>query len=201
MSIIIPRDNITGDYQLSWSTGSVGAGAAAKLIFAARNADTSKLVHITRVQLDGIIATTAFAAGQILAQLFIARNMTNDGSGGGTLTLTGINANLKRQMPACVFGPMRVATSAALTAPSWVLDSNPVGQINTHSSGGVAAATPIIGSQYLPNDGILFYADEASEEHPITLGANEGIGIVVTVPATGVWIAGGTMKWKESNPY
>jgi hypothetical protein len=68
--------------------------------------------------------------------------------------------------------------------------------ITSHSSGGVASATPIIGSIYLPTPQ-LYKCDLASGEHPITLIQNEGLIIRATVPATGVWVAGFTIKWME----
>lgn len=187
-------------YQISSKTGSVAAGAATKLIFYARNASTSKLAHILHLKMNGVIATTAFAAGQVLYEAFIARGFSaENGTPGGTaLTITGENARLKTSFDTTALSVVRIASTAALAAPTWTLDAQPFGQLNSHSSAGVNAATPIIGSQYLPNEGDLFKVDLAAGQFPIVLGANEGIGLQVTVPATGVWIAGITMKWAET---
>lgn len=195
------RDPDSFQYQISSKTGSVAAGAATKLIFYARNASTSKLAHILHLKMNGVIATTAFAAGQVLYEAFIARGFSaENGTPGGTaLTITGENARLKTSFDTTALSVVRIASTAALAAPTWTLDAQPFGQLNSHSSAGVNAATPIIGSQYLPNDGELFKADIANGDWPIVLGANEGVAIQVTVPATGVWIAGVTMKWAETH--
>jgi hypothetical protein len=99
-------------------------------------------------------------------------------------------------MGASLMGSARVSTTAALTAGTKTIDSQPIGMITSHSSGGVGSATPIIGSIYLPTPQ-LYKCDLASGEHPITLVQNEGLIIRSTVPATGVWVAGFTIKWME----
>lgn len=189
-----------GFYQISSKTGSVAAGAATKLIFYARNTSTSKLAHLLHLKLNGVIATTAFAVGQVLYEAYIARAFTaENGTPGGTaLTISGQNAQLNSAFDTTALAVVRISTTAALAAPTWTLDAQPVGQLNSHSSAGFNAATPIIGSQYLPNEGDLFKVDLAAGQYPIVLGANEGVALQVTVPATGVWIAGVTMKWAET---
>lgn len=187
-------------FQIASKTGSVAAGAATKLIFYTRNTSTTKYALVEHVKMNGVIATTAFAAGQVLYELYIARAFSaENGTPGGTaLTITGANARLRTAQPTTALSVVRIASTAALGAPTWTLDSQPVGQLNAHSSAGYNSATPIIGQQYLPNNGELFKANVADGEMPIVLAANEGIAIQVTVPATGVWIAGVSMKWAES---
>jgi hypothetical protein len=70
------------------------------------------------------------------------------------------------------------------------------GAITGTLSAGTGGATPIIGSIYLPTYD-LFECDVTDGEHPIILAQNEGIVIRATVPATGVWTAGFTIKWCE----
>ena len=185
-------------FSLSGSTGAISAGAATKLIWYCRNSATDRLVLVQRVELEGVIATTAFAAGSVLYQLHIARGFTaeNGAPGGTALTLTGVK--LRSGMANTGMGVIRIASTAALVAPTWSLDANPVGSLNSHSSAGSAAATPIIGNQYVPQEGVLFVANLADGDAPIILGANEGLAIQVTVPATGVWTAAVNMKWAES---
>jgi hypothetical protein len=93
---------------------------------------------------------------------------------------------------------IRVATTAALTAGTKVLDTYDMGWIETHSSGGVGSATPIIGSIYLPT---LRLFDAGAGEHPLVLTANEGFVIRATVPATGVWNLGIEVSWSEPELY
>lgn len=194
------KDPSTSHYAISAETGSITAGAATKLIWYCQWTSSTKVAIIRKVELEGVIATTAFAVGQVLYQLNIARAFTaENGTPGGTaLTITGPNQRLASPYQSTAFGVIRIASTAALGAPTWTLDSNPVATINSHSSAGVNAATPIIGSQYV-SDGQLFNADIAGGESPIILHQNEGLALQVTVPATGVWIAGVNMKWAETD--
>lgn len=190
-------------YQISAATGAIAAGAGTNIIFYMRNSSTSMLAMIEHVKINGHVATTAYAAGQVLYQLNVARGFSaENGTPHGTaLTITGMNQKLADSFPTSRMGVIRVTdtTAGGLGAPTWTLDSNPVGQLNSHSSAGWSAATPIIGNQYLPNNGELFRADPDDGEYPIVLGVNEGIGIRVTVPATGVAIHGITVKWAETD--
>lgn len=190
-----------GHYAIAESTGAIAAGAAADSpIFYARNTSATNLAIIQEIEIDGMYATTAFAAGGIALEAFIARSFTaENGTPGGTaLTITGNEANLRTSMGAISLGVIRIASTAALGAPTWTLDTQPIGRIHTHSSGGVGSATPIIGSIFLPKT-TLFKADPF--EHPIILAQNEGVAILATVPGTGVWLAGVRMKWAEVTTY
>lgn len=190
----------TGHYSLSAETGSIAAGAGTKLIWYCWWSSSTKVALIRKVELEGVIATTAFAAGQVLYQLSIARGFTaeNGAPGGTSLTLTGANQRLDTPEFTTAMGVVRIASTAALGTPTWTLDANPISTINSHSSAGKFSATPIIGSQDI-NDGQLFNADIAGGESPIVLHQNEGLALQVTVPATGVWIAGVNMKWAETD--
>lgn len=194
------KDQGTSHYSLSAETGSIGAGSGTKLIWYCQWTSTTKVALIRKVELEGVIATTAFAAGQVLYQLNIARGFTaENGTPGGTaLTITGANQRLSSPYAATAMAVVRIASTAALGAPTWTLDANPISTINSHSSAGKFSSTPIIGVQEI-NDGQLFNADIAGGESPIILHANEGLAIQVTVPITGVWIAGVNMKWAETD--
>jgi hypothetical protein len=195
----ILNDAETSHFAISAETGSITAGAATKLIWYCWWTSSAKVAIIRKVELEGVIATTAFAVGQLLYQLNIARAFTaeNGVPGGTSLTITAPNQKLDTPYAATGMAAVRIASTAALGAPVWTLDANPIATINSHSSAGVNAATPIIGNQYIA-DGQLFNADIAGGESPIVLHQNEGLAIQVTVPATGVWIAGVNMKWAET---
>lgn len=186
-----------GVYQVAGLTGAIAAGAgAASEIFQFRWTDATRLAVIHSVRISGMRTTTAFAAGAIDLTATIARGWSAAGTGGGVLTMTGNNAKMRTSMGTSLVGEIRVATTAALGAGTKTLDAQPIGQINTHSSGGTETATPIIGSIYLPayelNAGSM-----GDGEAPIVLVQNEGIVIRATVPATGVWNLGFVMKWSE----
>jgi hypothetical protein len=188
-------------FSISGTTGAIAAGAAAKLIFYARNTHATKLALIQRVLIDGVFATTAFAAGQVLYSLHVVRAFTaENGTPGGTaLTITGNNQKLRTSHGGTAMGVIRIASTAPLGAPTFTADAQAVGQLNSHSSAGTGSATPIIGSQYVPNNGVLY--DAIAGDHPIVLAQNEGVSITVAVPATGVWTAGVTMRWAEVTAY
>lgn len=199
MTVLNLKDAVlTNQFSIAGVTGATAASAATKILFYARWASTTQQALITKIEVTGHVATTAYSAGQVLYEAFIARGFSAVGAGGTSLTLTG--AKLASPFSNTGFTAMKVndTTAAGLTAGTWTLDANPVGNINTHTSAGTAAATPIIGSQYI-GDGILFEADIAKGELPIILNANEGVVVRAAVPATGVGIHGIMMKWIETD--
>ena len=193
---------IPGDqYALSVQTGAIAAGASANSqLLAFRWSSSTEFAIVQEISCTGMFASTAFAAGAITLKATLARAYTANASGGTALEFGGDshidNAALRTTMGDSAVGEFRIATTAALTAGTQVLEDNDFGQITTHSSGGVGSATPIIGSIYLPTT-TLFKANFAAGEYPLVLAQNEGFVIRATVPGTGVWIAGFTVKWAE----
>ena len=191
-----------GHYSVAAITGAIGAGAgAASEILQFRWTNTTNVAVITEISVTGLYATTAFAAGAITLMATIARSWTAVGSGGAAIDIQGGDSNLnsnqlRTTMDDSLVNDLRIATTAALTAGTKTLDAYDIGQIASHSSGGVGSATPIIGNQYLPKTA-LFKADIANGEHPLVISANEGFVVRATVPGTGVWIAGLLVKWGE----
>lgn len=189
-----PLNKERGIYKIAASTGAIAAGAATRLIFYARWSHATRRAFIRELALTGLIATTAFAAGGILVEAKVARGFTaENGTPGGTaLTLTGNNAKQRTAFGTTDMAVIRASATAALATPTWTLDDQAYAAIQTHSSGGVGAATPIIGSIYLPKRELIKLDDP-----PVILAQNEGVAIQVTVPATGVWTAGIEMTWSE----
>jgi hypothetical protein len=186
-----------GHYRFAGVTGAIAAGMAANgELLQFRWTDTTRFALIQRIYAVGMRATTAFAAGTIDIKATIARSWTASGSGGTALTLTGDNNQLRTSMGASLVGDMRISTTAALGAGTKTLDTQDIGMITTHSSGGVGSATPIIGSIYLPTT-TLFECDVSSGEHPVVLAQNEGVVVRATVPGTGVWNLGIGIAWAE----
>lgn len=191
-----------GHYCVAVETGAMAAGAATREVLQFRWNDTSRVAIITEIGVTGMIATTAFAAGAITIKATVARDWTANGTGGTALVFGGDcqadNAVLRTNMPDSLVGDFRVATTASLGAGTKTLEVNDIGQIVTHSSGGFSAATPIIGSIYLPTL-TLFKPDLTVGQYPLILSANEGFVVQVTVPGTGVWNIGMLVKWAEAN--
>jgi hypothetical protein len=190
-------------YSVSAVTGAVAAGAGANSeVFQFRWTSTTKLALICEIAVSGMRATTAFAAGAIDIKATVARAWTVDGAGGVDVkggtgdSHVANNLQLRTNMPDSAAGSIRIATTAALTAGTKTLDTEDIGQIITHSSGGTAAATPIIGNIYLPTTE-LFQANLGAGLYPLTLATSEGFVIRVTTPATGVWNLGVTVRWSE----
>jgi hypothetical protein len=190
-----------GHYSVAVDTGAVAAGMASNgQLLQFRWTDTTHLAVITEISVTGMRATTAFAVGAIDLKATVARAYTVDGSGGTALEFGGDsnidNAALRTNMGDSLVGDLRVATTAALTAGTASLEANDIGHITTHSSGGWSAATPIIGSIYLPTT-TLFKADFNDGSYPLVLAQDEGFVVRAVVPATGVWNLGMLVKWTE----
>lgn len=196
---------VLGAYQMGLQTGAIAAAMAANgELFQFRWTHATNLAVIQKIIITGMRATTAFAVGVIDIKATIARGWTVDGTGGTATTMTGNNQKLRTSMGTSLIGSgsgtIRIATTAALGAGTKTLDTQDINTITTHSSGGAGSATPIIGSIYLPVTNI-FDLDIADGEHPIVLATNEGVVVRATVPATGVWNLGLTVKWTELTAY
>lgn len=188
-----------GHYKASVVTGSMAAGLGADSeILQFRWTDATRLAVITKLTLDGMYATTAFAAGAMRIYATIARSFTVAGTGGGTLTITGNNQKMRTSMGTTLLGELRTATTAALTAGTKTFDGAAVGQANAHSAQfGIAA--PVIGwvgPAFGPNTDLLV-PDLGDGEHPVVLAQNEGLVVRATVPGTGVWVLGMSIRWAE----
>lgn len=188
-----------GFYGISLATGVMAAGLAANAeIFQARWTDATRFAAIFNLGCDGAGGIVAFAAGATKMEAVIARGWSADGSGGTAATITGNNNKLRTSMGTTLFGAIRASSTAALTAGTKTLDSQGVGAVC--SATGVTAGTPL-----LPH-GEMFVARAECDNHPIILASNgsttsEGVIIRATVPATGTWTGGFSMRWAELTSY
>lgn len=182
-----------GIYRKSLLSGTMAAGLAANSeVFQFRWTDATRVCVIQSVQLDGLSGSaTAFAAGFGKIDLVPARAWTADGSGGTAATLTGNNAKMRTSMSTSLGPSIRIASTAALTAGTKTLDTDPVGQLSL--SFGTAVSV-----QYANTVNLI---DEAAHEMPLVLSTQEGFVIRATVPATGTWQFGVTVLWAELNSY
>jgi hypothetical protein len=189
-----------GHFQAALKTGSIAAGAQTdQEILQMRWVDGTRLFVPLKITLDGVIATTAFAAGALDAHVTIARSWSADGTLGTVPVLTGNNNKLRTSMASSLFSTgFRVSTTAVLGAGTKTFDANRLGQYTWHTAayGTNAAPAPQIGS-YIGAPAVLFEQDMADGEHPIVCAQNEGIAVRITCPATGVHIWGLTVKWAE----
>ena len=170
------------------STGWVSVGAATQAItgaainqplFSLRNLAASSLI-IRRIGI-GATTVTAFTAPQLLEYgLIMCRNFTVSDTGGLQIAFSGSNAKVRTASSTVSSVDCRIATTAALTGGTKILDSNAL-SINHIYSAAVGSSLP----SSLNN---MYYSDTAS--YPIIIAQNEGINIL-NLAAYG---AGGAVK-------
>lgn len=183
-----------GSYRFSHLSGTMAAGlAAAANIFSFRWADATRLCVVHRLVLDGLSGSaTAFAAGFGSVRAFVARSFTASDSAGTALTLTGNNGKLRTSMGTTLVTDIRASATAALTAGTRTLDTQPFGQLSlafgTAASVQYAGQTPLLGEDVGPTP-------------PLVLLQNEGFVVQATVPATGTWQFGITSLHTEVTAY
>jgi hypothetical protein len=177
----------TGSYSISLATGTMAAGlAAASEVFQFLWTSTTSFAVIEEIRFDGAGGIAAFTPGFWKMAAFIARAWTVAGTGGTAATITTNNAKFQTRFGTTLLGEARIATTAALTAGTKTLDAQPIGSC----MGGVTATAGFS----LPQGQIY---QGYGTTPPIVLAANEGIAIQVTVPATGTWTGGYTIRWDE----
>lgn len=182
-----------GSYRVSGISGTMAAGlGAAAEIFQFRWTDATRFAIIENVQLDTAYdLTTGFTAGTARIMLMRAEGWSADGSGGASLLPATDKNTLRSNMGNTLVNAVRIATTAALTAGTKTLDTNPIGQV--FSVIPVTANVALFG--FLPIS--LLDQGVSGPVHPLHLAVNEGFAITATVPATGTWVFGITVRWSE----
>lgn len=174
-------------HQAAAVTGLMAAGAgAASEIYQFRWTSTTHKAIVTRVNLSAAAAGTAFAAGTATFTLTPARGWTTAGTGGGTVTLTGDNAQKHVLMTAARVQEIRVATTAALGAGTKTLDA-------ALMSAMLAGVPAVAGQQLVASYDLI----QPSPTYPLILSEEEGFVVRATVPATGTWTAAIVVEWYE----
>lgn len=181
-------------FSVGASSGVIAAGLAANSdVFAFRNISSKRKIRLLRVTLNAAATGTAFAAGNGNFSLFVARAFSASDTGGTQIALTGNNQKLRTtQQVSQLSGAaadVRIASTGALGAGTYVLDAVPHGTLNF----GVVATA---GANLLL-DTPIYNIDLGSYASPIVLDVNEGIIIRATVPGTGTFVFGTNMYWVE----
>lgn len=189
-----------GAYSLAWESGIMAAGLAANAeIFQMRWADATRVCIIRSVVLNASRNTTAFATGVASFRLNIARSWSVDGGGGTPVVFSTSNTNKKRTSFALSLFTdtgVRGSATAALTAGTKTIDTNPLAACNTFISTG---ATSVPDSWITP-PGYALWQRNTGDEYPLLLATNEGITIRATVPITGTWQFSVQVEWAELDP-
>lgn len=183
-----------GIYRFSHLSGTMAAGlAAAANVWSLRWADATRLCLVQKVVLDGLSGSaTAFTAGFGSVRLFIARSFTASDSAGTALTLTGNNGKLRTSMGTTLVTDLRASATAALTAGTRTLDTQPIGQ----RSFTFGTATSV---EYANQ--VILFGEDIGPTMPVVLAQNEGLAMQATVPATGTWQFGVTSMHAEVTAY
>ena len=183
-----------GAYSLSMLSGTMAAGLVANSeIYQFRWTDATRLAVVHSIILDGISGSaTAFAAGFGAVTVTPARSFTAAGTGGTAATITGNNQKLRTSMGTTLLGEARCASTTALGAGTKTLDSQAIGQYSLAI--GTTASVQI-------SPQVILFDWKTLGEHPLILAQNEGFAIRATVPATGTWQFGITVRWSEVTVY
>lgn len=183
-----------GIYRKSLTTGTMAAGlAAAANIYSWRWGDATRLGIVQRVIVDGLAGSaTAFTAGFATLKMFAARSFTASDSGGTAGTLTGNNSKLRTSMGTTLLTDVRISSTAALTAGTRTLDTDPMSQITW--SIGVVVSVIYLGQ-------VVLLGEDVGPMMPYVCAQNEGFVIQATVPATGTWQTGVSTLWAEVSSY
>lgn len=179
-----------GIYSISQVSGTMAAGlAGGSNIYVFRNSTANP--YLIRQVLFGAGGIVAFTAGVGQFNLFMARSFTANSAGGTAATLTTNNAKRRTAMATTGVAESRIASTAALTAGTWVLDAQPTS----------AAVLPLPATAGHPIVPPFFLWDCRDTEHPLVLDQNEGFTIQATVPATGTWQFNVCVEWLELASY
>ena len=187
----------TGTYQVTAISGALTAVGAGTPVFSMRWAPgTSALCLINSVSVSSTITTAYGAAQEMEYGLYVGRSFTASDSGGTAVSLSGSNQKLRTSMSTSLFasgGDVRVSSTAALTAGTRTLDSQPMGANSFWAT--------TLGSIYQNVNIPLF--DRQPGEYPIVLANNEGIVVnnIVAMGATGVVKLLVTVNWTEVDTY
>lgn len=182
---------LLGSYSKTMTSGTIGAGLSADSpIFSFRYTGSGYAV-IRKVYISAANAGTAFTAGLGKIALYKATSFTASDSGGtaGTLTAGG-GDRLRTSFALSSVGDLRISSTAALTAGTRTLGTDPISTITT--------ALPATSTYYtIINPFTHLYGRAESGDYPLTLTTNEGFVIQGTVPATGTWTVSVTVLWDE----
>jgi hypothetical protein len=176
-----------GGYQCSLQSGVMAAGLAANAPVWSCRYTGANLCLIEKLILDGVgNAGTGFAAGVGQFRAFATRAYTVFDTLATAATLSGNNCKLRTSYATTGMGNIAIAATATGTHGTGANDAQPFGAVLNGFP--VTAGAGIV-------EGTLY--DAYGVGSPLILATNEGIEIQATVPATGTWTFGITVKWTE----
>lgn len=180
-----------GIYSLAAASGTMAAALAANSPIWSFRWGSANLAVVKKVIISAGNTATAFAAGVVTFNLFVARSFTIADTGGTSILPSGSQNKLRTSMGTTLLSDVRISSTATLTAGTRTLDTNPIGSIST--------SVPATGGTTLLNPQALFQAQAG--DYPAVLAQNEGLVIQATVPATGTWTFSVQAQWEELTAY
>lgn len=177
-----------GSYTLAGTSGIMAAGIGGPVPIWAFRYGGANLAVVKRVLFTMSGLGTAFAAGQALFNLFVARSFTVSDTGGGSITPTGNGNKLRTSFGATAVADARISATAAMSTGTRTLDAQPIG---AHILG-IGTTASIV---YIPQGTPLFAVPPGAQ--PLQLVNNEGLELQATLPGTGTWCFGVTIDWDE----
>ncbi len=185
-----------GSYRKSMTSGTIAAGlTAASEVYSFRWAPTpnTAICVLRRIGISIGDSATAFAAGFVAINAFMARTFSVQGTTGGTAgTFTLNNAKKRTVFPVTAGAGIVMTTTAAVSGDTSTLDTDPFATISTSivATAGVALVTNVQELyRALPGD------------NPVILANNEGFILKATVPAAGTWQLGVDVDWDEFSSF
>jgi len=180
---------VLGHYRAVLITGTTVSIGAAGILAYLRWSDPSRYFVLVRLQAQALVASTITTGVQVDVGAYVARGSTAAGSGGTLVNLQGNNSKLRANMNASLITDGRVATTAALTAPtSATADANPFAtyvtpvsfQTTAPASGTTGMANTLTPLQDL-------YKLDCLGQHPVILSPNEVLELqeISAGPTTG----------------
>lgn len=192
-TVLQPQDvGALGSYRVAQTSGTMAAGlTGASKVYSFRWAPSPNtlLALVKHVRISVGDSATAFTAGFVAFNLFVARAFVTDTTTGSTAaTMTTNNGKLRTSFATTAGASLQIATTAAISGDSETLDAMPIATV----SGSVlaTAGTPLI------VNGFDLWAPLPGE-CPLVLANAEGFFIKATVPATGTWQFGVEVQWDE----
>jgi hypothetical protein len=193
MRVVIRPDDYAslGIYHLGGTSGTMTAGlAAASPVFSFRYGG-SNLALVKKIIISAGNTATAFTAGLISFNLFVARSFSASDTGGTGITPTTTSNRLRTTMATTGVTDIRISSTGTLTAGTRTPDAQALAILATSIPN--VAGTPL----FAP-----FAIFEArAGEFPLVLANNEGFIILATVPATGTWSFSVNVMWEELTTY
>ena len=167
-----------GIYAQGAVSGVMAANLAANSpIFSYRWGDATRFSVLKKVRISAGNTSTAFSAGTIIFNMYLARSFSVADTGGTSVTPTGNSNKLRTSMGTTLVSDVRISSTATLTAGTRTKDGQPLGSIVVSIP--ATAGFPLLA----PTD--LFLA--AAGDYPVVFAQNEGFVIEASVPATGTW--------------